>query len=74
MEIVDFMVNHVYPFLGSRDHLGSIFWQNQVEANEANKFFIYISVRRTVIELQPFVSLVIRTPPSHASRVIHGHS
>ena len=26
MEIVDFMVNHFYPFLGSSDHLGSIFF------------------------------------------------
>ena len=36
MEIVDFTVNHVYPFWGSRDHLGQIFRQNQVEANSMN--------------------------------------
>ena len=41
---------------------GQFIWQNQVEANGVNVFCIYnISVRCTVIELQPFIRLVIRT-------------
>ena len=65
MEIVDFMVNHVYPFLGQ-----GVIWQNQVEANGMNVFCIYnISVRHTVIELQPFIRLVIRTPATGSSKV-----
>ena len=52
LEIVDCMVT-------------VFFCQNQVEANDTNKFCIYnISVRRTVSELQPFVRSVIRTPTS----------
>ena len=46
------------------------FIQNQVEANEMNKYCIYnISVRRTVIELQPFIRMAIRTPATR----LQGH-
>ena len=65
-----FYGKHVYIFLGSKGHLGSIFLQNQVGANDMNTFYNYdISARRTVIELQQFIRLVIQTPTSH----LQGH-
>ena len=48
LEMVYLMINHIYPFLGSRGQLGSTFWQ----ANDTNILFIKnFFIRRSVIEL-----------------------